>query len=109
MDFTHLEPASPHSMEREHRKEEDTYATFVEKYKKSKLIPWRKYIETPSFLKLVGKLTTEDVIDLACGEGFYTRIMRDMTSGRVYGLDFSENMIKLAKWQLKDSDNITFM
>lgn len=56
-------------------------------------------METPSFLKLVGPLQKEDVIDLACGEGFYTRIYRGMTSGRVIGVDFSENMIKLAKWQ----------
>ena len=33
---------------------DDTYAAIVEKYKKSKLIPWRLFIETPSFLKLVG-------------------------------------------------------
>ena len=92
-------PAS-HRPETQERQEtpDDTYATFVEKYKKSKLIPWRKFVETPSFLKLVGQLTNEDVIDLACGEGFYTRIMRGMTSGKVIGCDYSENMIKLAKW-----------
>lgn len=55
-------------------------------------------------MKLVGQLKNEDVIDLACGEGFYTRMMRNMTSGKVYGVDFSENMIKLAKWQQKDND-----
>lgn len=39
-----------------HKKVDDTYAGIVEKYKLSKLIPWRKYIETPSFLQFVGKL-----------------------------------------------------
>ena len=78
---------------------EDTYASIAEQYKRNKLVPWRRYIETPSFLRLVGQLTTEDVIDLACGEGFYTRIYRAQSSGKVYGVDYSENMIKLAKWQ----------
>lgn len=78
----------------------DNYASIVEKYKKSKLIPWRKFVETPSFMKLVGPLTTEDVIDLACGEGFYTRKFREMTSGKVFGVDYCHNMIKLAQYQL---------
>jgi len=49
-------------------------------------------------MKLVGELSNEDVIDLACGEGFYTRKMRVMTTGKVYGLDYCENFIKMAKW-----------
>lgn len=77
----------------------DTYAPIVEKYKRSKLIPWRKFIETPSFMSLVGELKeTDDVCDLACGEGFYTRIMRQMTKGKVYGMDYCQNMINLAKY-----------
>jgi ubiquinone/menaquinone biosynthesis C-methylase UbiE len=79
----------------------------VEKYKRSKLIPWRIYIETPSFISLVGKLSNEDVVDLACGEGFYTRMMRRMTSGKVYGFDFSENMINLAKYQQRKGSDST--
>lgn len=87
---------------------EDTYREIVENYKKSKLIPWRRFIETPSFMNLVGQLSSEDVIDLACGEGFYTRKFREMTTGRVYGVDYSENMIKLAQYQLTDNMNINF-
>jgi ubiquinone/menaquinone biosynthesis C-methylase UbiE len=46
----------------------------------------------------------EDIIDLACGTGFYTRILREKTSGKVYGVDISEDMIKYAKSKLKSSD-----
>jgi ubiquinone/menaquinone biosynthesis C-methylase UbiE len=60
-------------------------------------VPRRKYLETPSFIKLLGDLSNEDVIDLACGEGFYTRILREKTKGKVYGVDISTGMIELAK------------
>jgi ubiquinone/menaquinone biosynthesis C-methylase UbiE len=51
----------------------------------------------PTFLNTVGHLSNEDVLDLACGTGFYTRVMRSMTTGKVYGIDISEDMINLAK------------
>jgi predicted methyltransferase len=57
--------------------ENDNYAEITENYKKSKQTSWRKVMETPSFLNLVGQLSNEDILDLACGEGFYTRIMRE--------------------------------
>jgi ubiquinone/menaquinone biosynthesis C-methylase UbiE len=38
---------------------------------------------------LLGQLNDEDVIDLACGEGFYPRRIRQRTKGRVYGADIS--------------------
>lgn len=66
-------------------------------------------METPSFMEFLGPLSNEDVIDLACGEGFYTRKFRVLTSGRVYGVDYSENMIALAKYQLaQEPMNINF-
>lgn len=60
-------------------------------------------------MEFLGPLSNEDVIDLACGEGFYTRKFRALTTGRVYGVDFSENMISLAKYQLaQEPMNINF-
>ncbi len=35
----------------------------------------------------------EDVIDFACGTGFYTREIRKRTTGKVVGVDISEDMI----------------
>ncbi|CDW84807.1 UNKNOWN [Stylonychia lemnae] len=108
MRFDESLPESPSRKRETQEQIDDTYAQIVEKYKKSKLIPWRKFVETPSFMNLVGQLTNEDVIDLACGEGFYTRKMREMTQGKVFGLDYCENFIKMAKWQLNDSDDIDY-
>ena len=92
-----------------HKKVDDTYAGIVEKYKLSKIIPWRKFVETPSFIQFVGKLENQNVIDLACGEGFYTRHFRAQTSGKVYGVDFSEKMIELAQYQLLDDQQIVYL
>jgi ubiquinone/menaquinone biosynthesis C-methylase UbiE len=42
-------------------------------------------------------LSNEDVLDLACGTGFYTRIIKTITTGKVYGIDISEDMINHAQ------------
>ncbi|CDW76070.1 UNKNOWN [Stylonychia lemnae] len=87
---------------------EDTYAKIVRKYRQSKNVPWRRFCETPSFLKLVGKLTNEDVIDLGCGEGFYTRKLRQLTTGKVFGVDFCDNFIKMAQFQQYGANDIDY-
>jgi ubiquinone/menaquinone biosynthesis C-methylase UbiE len=45
----------------------------------------------------LGDISGKDVLDLACGEGFFTRLIKQKTTGKVYGVDISENMISLAK------------
>jgi len=50
-------------------------------------------------LQLLGDISNCDVLDLACGEGYYTRIIRKMVApqNKVFGVDISEDMIELAK------------
>jgi len=43
------------------------------------------------------------VLDLGCGSGAFTRILREFTKGPIVGLDASQNMINLAKDEEKDS------
>jgi ubiquinone/menaquinone biosynthesis C-methylase UbiE len=52
--------------------------------------PTRVILETPTYLRTLGEIETADVLELACGEGYYTRIIKTMTTGRVVGLDISE-------------------
>jgi toxoflavin synthase len=73
------------------------YDTIAEDYKRAKQQPWRSSIESFTLLGLVGDLTGKSVVDLACGEGFYTRILRRHGAGRVVGVDLSEGMIALAR------------
>jgi toxoflavin synthase len=42
-------------------------------------------------------LVRTSVLDLACGEGFYTRLLRQTGAGRVVGVDLSAGMIALAR------------
>ena len=46
---------------------------------------------------LIGDLSERSVIDIACGEGFYTRMLRQRGAKKVTGVDLSEGMIALAR------------
>jgi len=74
------------------------YADITEDYKKSKQLPFRTESETPTFMELLGDdLGHKNVMDYACGEGHYTRKIREITKGTVMGVDISPEMIELAK------------
>lgn len=71
----------------------------AEQYKKAKEQPWRSRIETYSLMKLAGDLKGKKVLDAACGEGYFTRILRRAGAAKVAGFDISERMIELAREQ----------
>ena len=75
------------------------YDPIAEQYKRSKQQPWRTYIEAFGLLQLLGDPTNLSVLDMACGEGFYTRMARQRGAARVTGVDLSEGMIQLARKQ----------
>jgi ubiquinone/menaquinone biosynthesis C-methylase UbiE len=75
------------------------YDPIAEQYKRSKQQPWRTHIEAFSLLDLIGTPTGLAVLDMACGEGFYTRMVRQQGAARVTGVDLSEGMIELARKQ----------
>ncbi|WP_058043248.1 class I SAM-dependent methyltransferase [Streptomyces roseifaciens] len=53
--------------------------------------------ERASFLALLGDVTGLDVLDLACGDGFYTRQAKMLGAQRVVGADVSEEMVAAAR------------
>jgi ubiquinone/menaquinone biosynthesis C-methylase UbiE len=57
----------------------------------------KKYILDPTFRKLLGRLNGESVVDLACGSGNSSRIVKEAGAGNVVGVDISPGQIKLAK------------
>ncbi len=73
------------------------YDAIAEEYKRAKLQPWRLHIETYMLFELVGDLAGKSVLDLACGEGFHTRLLRQKGAGRVVGVDLFAGMIDLAR------------
>ena len=68
-------------------------------YKQSKLQPWRIHVECFTLMELIGDLSGKTVVDIACGEGFYTRLLRQNGACQVVGVDLSEGMIELARQQ----------
>jgi ubiquinone/menaquinone biosynthesis C-methylase UbiE len=75
------------------------YDPIAEQYQRSKLQPWRTFIEAFTLLELVGQVESLAVLDVACGEGFYTRALRSLRPARMAGVDLSAGMIELARRQ----------
>ena len=64
------------------------YNPIAEQYQRAKQQPWREYLESFSLLELIGDVTGLRVLDLACGEGFYTRLLRQRGAARVLGVEY---------------------
>jgi SAM-dependent methyltransferase len=73
------------------------YDRIAEQYKRARPQPWRTHIERYTLLRLVGDVAGKTVIDLACGEGHYTRALRQQGAARIVGVDLSRAMIGLAE------------
>lgn len=58
-----------------------------------------KRAESYTFFRMVGALNGQRVMDLACGFGFYTRLLRQHGAAQVLGVDISPEMIRLAHQQ----------
>ena len=71
----------------------------AEQYQEAKKQAWRDRVETYSFMNHIGDITGKKVLDVACGEGHFTRLLRRAGAARVVGLDISERMIALAREQ----------
>lgn len=73
------------------------YDHIAVQYKNSKQLGFRKYIEEYTLLKLIGDPTGKHLLDLACGEGIYTRKLKSLGAERILGVDISAEMIRLAR------------
>jgi ubiquinone/menaquinone biosynthesis C-methylase UbiE len=75
------------------------YDPIAEQYRRSKEQPWRTFVECFTLMHLIGSPDGLNVLDVACGEGFYTRQICKRGAGRVKGVDLSHGMIELARQQ----------
>ena len=58
-----------------------------------------KQAERYTFFRMVGALDGQHALDLACGFGFYTRLLKQHGAAQVLGVDISSEMIRLAQQQ----------
>ena len=75
------------------------YDAIAGAYQRSKQSPIRRYVEGYSFFQMLGEVRGQSVLDLACGEGFYSRQLRLRGASRVVAVDISPAMIALAREQ----------
>ena len=73
------------------------YDAIAEAYRDSKELPFRGLIERYTLFDTLGGIRGSRVLDMACGEGFYTRILKQAGAAEVTGVDLSAEMIRLAE------------
>jgi ubiquinone/menaquinone biosynthesis C-methylase UbiE len=75
------------------------YDAIADQYRRSRESPLRQFVEAFTLDSLVGDVSGKRVLDLACGDGFYTRRFKAAGADKVVGVDVSSAMIDLAKQQ----------
>ena len=75
----------------------EEYDAIAEAYRDSKRLPFREYIERYTLFEMLGDIREKKVLDMACGEGFYTRLLKQAGASHVTGVDASAAMIRLAE------------
>ncbi|HYH97429.1 class I SAM-dependent methyltransferase [Hyalangium sp.] len=74
------------------------YDAIAADYQKAKRLPIFEVFEH-TLLTHLGDVRGRSVLDLACGEGFHTRRLKQLGAGRTVGVDVSEQMLLLARQQ----------
>ncbi|MYB51462.1 MAG: class I SAM-dependent methyltransferase [Acidobacteriia bacterium] len=73
------------------------YDSIASGYSDSKQLPFRDHIERYTLFRTLGDIRGAHVLDLACGDGFYTRLLKEAGASSVTGVDLSAEMIRLAE------------
>jgi len=61
------------------------------------LSPFRLHVEAYSVFNQVGDVTSQQILELATGTGYYARAMRRQGAARVVGVDIADQMIDIGK------------
>src|SRR4029450_12459704 len=56
-----------------------------------------KRADSSTVLRMAGPLAGKRVLDLACGFGFYTRLLKQHGAAEVLGIDISPEMVRLGR------------
>jgi SAM-dependent methyltransferase len=59
--------------------------------------PFRRDIEIPGVLEVVGDVAGRDILDFGCGDGTYCRILKGNGARRVVGFDKASGMLQHAR------------
>ncbi len=93
---SHLKPANDTSW----GKVGDWYNNHLEKDKDT----YHEKVILPNLIRLLGDVKGKNVLDLACGQGYFSRAIRN-ESATVIGVDISKELISLATTKNKEEKN----
>ncbi|WP_437320915.1 class I SAM-dependent methyltransferase [Sorangium sp. So ce385] len=73
------------------------YDSFANTYRRAMALDVRRYVDYFSLTKALGDVAGKTVLDVGCGTGVITRILKQRGARRVVGLDLSEGMLDAAR------------
>lgn len=73
------------------------YDDIAAEYAASKQLPFRLVVEAPSLFRLAGDVTGKSLLDLACGDGTFSRALARRGAKPVVGIDLSDAMVERAR------------
>jgi toxoflavin synthase len=73
------------------------YNAIAQAYRETKSLPIKQYSEAFTFFRVLQSVHGLAVLDVACGDGYYTRAMKRQGASRVVGVDSSQMMITYAQ------------
>ncbi len=79
------------------------YNDLSDTYDQTKLNPLRHYVDQFTLRQVLKDVREKSVLDLACGDGYYTRLVKTMGATQVVGVDVSKGMISQARLQEKET------
>jgi len=90
----------------DYKKIKEQYDEYARQYHEKLLTPensfWNNYIERPAMTSLLStRVKGKKVLDLGCGSGLFTRMLKDW-GAEVVGSDISEGLLKIAKQENPD-------
>ncbi|MBW4634358.1 MAG: class I SAM-dependent methyltransferase [Iphinoe sp. HA4291-MV1] len=77
----------------------ELYDTIGGVYEQFKTVATLPIAEKFTLFKILGNLQGKTILDLACGTGFYSRLLKEQGAAKVVGVDISEEMVKVARQQ----------
>ena len=73
------------------------YDAIADAYTDTKQLPFRTFVERYTLFAILGDIRGNRVLDMACGDGIFTRLLKRAGAAEVTGIDISAEMIRLAE------------
>ena len=91
--------------------EKNYFDTIAEGYEQldTGLTPVRHFSEVYSLLNIIGPLDSETISELACSDGFFSRLLKKSGAGSLMAVDISPKMIEVANaHEIREPLGITY-